>query len=166
MDCITLLALIRGIYIGYRSAFFTELLRLTTYLVTLGVTIHYYRGLTEFLTLNTFLNVQAATVLAFAVLVVGVFIVAKVAMILLQKLLKVGDGGFFNRLLGAATGACRWIVILSVLFMLIDRSPFTPLQKDIHERSLVGPVVAKVMPEISDFLEHLWPQLGDSRKGL
>jgi uncharacterized membrane protein required for colicin V production len=145
---------------------FTELLRLTAYLVTLGVTFYFYKGFAEFLTLNTFLNQQVAGLLAFSVLLVGVFIAAKAVTILLQKILKVGEGGFLNRILGGTAGICRWLVIVSLVFMVIDRSPFTPLKKDIHERSLSGPTISKVMPTLFDFLSEVSPQLGLPKKAL
>jgi uncharacterized membrane protein required for colicin V production len=166
VDFVVGLALLRGVYIGYRSGFFAELLRLTAYLVTLGVTFHYHKALAEFITLNTFMNQEAATVLAFAVLLIGVFVAAKVVTLLLQKLLKVGEGGFFNRSLGILGGTCRWLLIVSLTFMVIDRSPFTPLKRDISERSITGSTVARVMPMMFDFLSRVSPQLGAPKKDL
>ena len=39
VDYIALVALLRGLYVGYRSGFFHELLRVASYLVTIVVTI-------------------------------------------------------------------------------------------------------------------------------
>ena len=160
VDYLTAIAVVRGCYVGFRSGLFPELLRIAEYLVTVVVTFRFYEPLAQLLTLKTFLNISTATTVSFSTLVIGVFIAAKLVTLMLLKLLKVGEGAFFYRLTGLFFGACRWVVILSLVFMLIDHLPLGVLKADIHERSLVGPKVSKVAPMLFDFLSMLSPQLG------
>ncbi|MBI3252337.1 MAG: CvpA family protein [Candidatus Omnitrophica bacterium] len=144
---------------GYRSGFFPELLRIFSYLVTVIVTFHFHESLAQFLTLKTFLNETTAEAAAFGGLLIAVFLVTKLLTMLVLKLLKVGEGGFFYRILGAAVGACRWVVLLSLIFMWIGYLPMASLKSDIHERSLTGQKVSQIAPLLFDFLSKLSPQL-------
>lgn len=160
VDYLALVAVLRGCYVGYRSGFFPELLRIASYLVTSIVVYRYKDGAAEYLTLNTFLNHATATVVSLTVLAAAAFAACKAVTVLILKLLKLGEGGFVNRLIGMVFGACRWVVLLSLLFLVVEASPLEPLKKDIRERSLTGRKVASVAPLLFDFLSKLSPQLG------
>ena len=164
VDYVAVIAVLRGCYVGYRSGFFPELLRIAAYLITLVVTFLLHEPLTQFLTLKTVLNYTTARALSFFTLLVVVFCLTKLLIMLLLKLLKVGEGGFFYRLVGLLIGACRWVILLSLLFMLIDYSPLMPLKTDIQSRSFVGPKVSRIAPSLFEFLSKISPQLADSHK--
>lgn len=159
VDCLALIAVLRGFYVGYRSGLFAELLRIAAYVVTLVVTFRFQTELAQLLTLKTFLNQATSDALAFTLLLAGVFILTKVATWLLLKLLKVGDGNFFYRSAGMILGACRWVILLSLVFMLMERLPMESLSKDIRERSVTGPKISRIAPVLFDFLSTLSPQL-------
>ncbi len=160
------LAALWGAAVGFRAGFFPELLRIAAYLVTVIVTFHYYEVLAQMLTLRTFLNLTTATAVSFFVLLAGVFVLSKLAVAIFLKLLKVGKGGFMYKFIGLVLGACRWLILLSLAFMLIDFLPLAPLKTDIHERSIVGPQVSRIAPALFGFLSNLSPQLAVAKKGL
>ena len=164
VDCIVFIALLRGIYIGYRSGLFPELMRIVGYIVTVLITFYFRETVAQYLTLNTFLNQTSADALALASLLAVTFALTKFLIFLFLKLLKVGEGSAFYRILGAITGACRWMILISLIFMVIERLPFGPLKSDIHNRSFSGPDVAKVGPVLFDFMSTLGPQLGSVKK--
>lgn len=164
VDYLAVIAVLRGFWVGYKSGFFPELLRIVTYIVTAIVSFRFHGPLAEFFTLKTVLNTATAEVFALVVLIVGTFGFSTLLVKLLLKLLKIGDGGLFYRLLGMVFGAARWLLLLGLIFMLIDGSPFTTLKTDIHERSLVGPKLSLAAPAIFDFLASLSPQLGLPQK--
>ncbi|OGW80693.1 MAG: hypothetical protein A3C47_07025 [Omnitrophica bacterium RIFCSPHIGHO2_02_FULL_51_18] len=166
VDYLVSIAVLWGCYVGYKSGFFPELLRIAAYLVTVIVTFHYYEALAQVLTIKTFLNLGTATAVSFFVLLVGVFALSKIVIGIFLKLLKVGSGGFFYKLAGMTLGACRWLILLSLAFMLIDFLPLASLRTDIHERSLVGPRVSKIAPMLFGFLSHISPQLAVEKKVL
>jgi uncharacterized membrane protein required for colicin V production len=144
-------------------------LRILAYLTTIIVAFRFYGSLAQFLTLNTFLNSQTATTVSLVALLLLTFIATKLLTMLILKMLKLGEGGIINKVAGLLLGACRWIVVLSIAFMLIDRSPLSTLKTDIHSRSLLGPKIASVGPAMFDFLSMLSPQLSipaEQLKGL
>ena len=159
VDYIAFVAVLWGFYVGYKGGLFPEILRIAAYLVTVIVTLRFHEPLAQYLTLKTFLNNTTANALSFLALLVGVFFLLRLATIILLKLLKIGEGGFFYRIIGALLGSCRWVILLSLVFMLIDNSPLVPLKTDIHQRSLTGSQLSTIAPTIFDFLSTLSPQL-------
>ena len=164
VDYVAAIAVLRGCYVGYRSGFFPELLRIAAYLVTVVLTFHFNESIAQFLTVKTFLNYASAKTLSFGGLLLGLFFLTKLLVMLLLRLLKVGEGGFVYRLLGSVLGVCRWVILLSLLFMAIEYSPLAPLKADIQERSLTGAKIASIAPMIFDFVSNLSPQLGAETK--
>jgi membrane protein required for colicin V production len=166
VDYLTAIALLRGCYVGYRSGFFSELLRIASYLITVIAAFQFRETVAQYLTLKSFLNYTTASVIALIALLAVVYGLMKLLTTLLLKLLKVSAGGFIQRLLGLAMGVCRWLVLLSLVFMLIDLSPLSLLKTDIHDRSVVGAKVSQIAPTVFDFLSRLSPQLTVSKKSL
>jgi membrane protein required for colicin V production len=164
VDCVVFIALVRGIYIGYRSGLFPELMRVVGYIVTVFVAFYLNEFVAQYLTLNTFLNETSAQAISLAGLLAVTFALTKFIVFLFLKLLKVGDGGTFYRVLGAGVGACRWMILVSLIFMIIEKLPLGPLKSDIHDRSFSGAYVAKVGPVLFDFASNLAPQFGGSAK--
>ena len=164
VDYLAFVAVLWGFYVGYKGGLLPELLKIAAYLATVIVTLRFREPLAQTLTLKTFLNDATANAIAFFVLLLGVYFLIRLITILLLRLLKIGQGGFFYRLLGAALGCCRWVILLSLVFMLIDNSPLTPLKTDIHQRSVTGPPLAKIAPMLFDFLSTLSPQLAVQAK--
>ncbi len=164
VDYIAFVAVLWGFYVGYKSGLFPEVLRIAAYLATVILTLRFREPLAQYLTLKTFLNSATAAALSFFVLLLGTFFLLRLVTVILLKLLKIGEGGIFYRILGALIGGCRWIILLSLVFMLIDNSPLVPLKTDVHQRSLFGPKVSKIAPTLFDFLSTLSPQLAVAAK--
>ena len=166
VDTIAIVAVLWGFYVGYKGGLFPEILKIAAYLATVIVTLRFREPLAQYLTLKTFLNNTTANAIAFFTLLLGVYFLLRLITIILLKLLKIGEGGFFYRLIGGLIGGCRWVILLSLIFMLIDNSPLTPLKTDIHQRSVVGPELSKIAPMLFDFLSTLSPQLSVHTKGI
>ena len=166
VEVIAFLVVLRGCYVGYRSGFFPELLRIVGYLVTVIVTFRFHETLAQTLTLRTFLNSATASALSFFSLLAATFLLTKIVIAIFLKLLKMGKGGVLYRVIGLLLGACRWIILLSLIFMLIDHSPFAPLKTDIHERSHLGQKISLIAPTLFDFLSKLSPQLTVPKENL
>lgn len=160
VDWVALVALLRGFYVGYRGGIFPEVLRLASYIVTILITFSYYEPLAQLITLKSFFNATTASAIAVAVLLAAGFLATKLISVMLLKMLKVGEGGVIMRLIGMLLGGMRWMVLLSFLFMVVDRSPLQQLKKDVHNRSVVGEQISKAGPMIFDFMSNLSPQLG------
>ncbi len=160
VDYVTAMVVLRGLFVGYRDGIFPEILRIASYLATVLVAFYFYEPLGQWITLQTFFNNATSTALAFVGLIIAGLITTKILRSILLKLLKVGQGPFFLRLVGMVFGALRWVIVLSFIFMMIDHSPLTQLKKDIHTRSIVGEWVSQMGPVMFDYMGHVSPQLG------
>ena len=164
VDYLAVVAVLRGFYVGYKSGFFPELLRIAAYLATAVITLRFREEAAQFLTLNTFLNAGTAEAVSLAGLIIVVFVLTKLVTLIILKMLKLGEGAFIYRLLGLVLGGCRWLVLLSLAFMLVEGSPLSGIRGDIKERSVSGPRISTIAPTLFDFLSSLSPQLSVSRK--
>ncbi len=163
VDYLTLIALLRGAYVGYRSGFFPELLRLVNYLACILAALLFAEPLGQYLTLKTFLNATTANTVSFTAILLGVFIAGKLLRIMILKLLKAGEGGLAGRLIGMVASVGRWVVLLSFLFYVIERSPLEQLKTDIHTRSYAGEQISKIAPVMVDYLSKFSAQIGPSK---
>ena len=164
VDYIAIVALLRGLYVGYKTGFLQELLKSVSYLLTMVLTIHFYEAAAEQLTLRTSLNESTARIAAIAGLFVGIFVAFKLLRMVFAKVLKEGDGKA-QKLIGAVLGAARLLVLLSFFFMFIDQTPLTKeLRTDVHTRSLTGPYIAEAAPLIYGFLSSIAPELRFTEK--
>ena len=159
VDYLALIALLRGLYVGSKSGVLHELLRVAAYVVTIIVTLYLFEPLAQYLTLHTFLNIESARAVGFIGALVLVYFLTKIIRVILVKLLKPGEGGAVNRIVGAAIGGARLLVLLSFFFMGVDHSPLTQLKADIHTRSLTGPKISVVAPALVGFMSQMAPNL-------
>lgn len=159
VDYLALIALLRGLYVGSKSGVFHELLRVTAYVVTMLATFYLFEPLAQYVTLHSFLNIATARVAAFIGAMLLIYLLTKIIRMILVKLLKVGEGGALNRLVGAVIGGVRLLVLLSFFFMGVDHLPLAQLKADIHTRSLTGYKIAEVAPILVEFMSHLSPDL-------
>jgi uncharacterized membrane protein required for colicin V production len=160
VDYIALAALLRGLYVGYKSGLFQELLRVAAYILSVLVTLQLFGFVAQHLTLHTFLNEGSAKAVAFSSVLAAVYMAIKILRAILVKTLKVGEGDTAQRIAGALLGGARLLVLLSFFFMLIDMTPLRELKTDLHERSLTGPHISMVAPQIFDFLSRFSPDGG------
>ncbi len=159
-DYVALMAVLRGLYVGYKSGFFQELLRVAGYIVTLVLALQFQEMLSSVLTLHTFLNEGTSNVIAFGSLLVGIYIAVKIVRVIVVKALKIGEGGSGQKIAGALVGVARLLLLLSFFFMLVDKTPLKELRTDVHERSLTGPSISQAAPMMFEFLAHVSPSLG------
>ena len=127
------------------------------------VTFRFQAFVGEYLTLHTALNETTAGAVAFCLIFIVVLGLLKVVMILLLRMLKVGDGGLLNKIVGMVLGSCRWLLILSLAFVAIGQSPLNTLKTDIEEDSVVGPQLVQVAPTLFGFLSSIAPELAASK---
>lgn len=158
VEYVALIALLRGCWVGSRSGAFLELLRIASYIVTVVVTFQFRGWIAEFLTVNTFMNHATANVVAIVFLFVGVLLFTKLITMLFVKVLKVSESGALNRIIGMFLGASRWLIILSIAFMVVEYLPMEALKNDIKRQSMFGPKIAEIAPTLFDFIKNLSPQ--------
>lgn len=165
VDYIALVALMRGLYVGYKSGLLQELLRVTSYILSLLIALQFHGLVTQQLTMHTFLNETTAKAVAFGATFLVAFILLKLLRTVLTKVLKLGEGGAMQKVFGALLGGARLLVMLSFFFMFVDWTPLKELKTDVHTRSLTGPTIAQAAPVLYDFSSQILPKLGVAETG-
>ncbi len=164
VDYIAVAALLRGLYVGYKSGFFQEVLRLVAYVVTLVVTFQFHQQAAQYIALHSMLNEETARTAAFIGVFVLTYILIKLIRMMLIRGLKLGEGGGGQKVLGALMGGGRWLILLSFFFMVVDSTPLKELKTDVHERSLTGPYISQAAPILYDFVQQSSAKLGFSKE--
>ena len=154
VDYIAAAALLRGLYVGYKSGFFQEVLRIVAYVLTLVLTLEFQGMAGQYIALHSMLNEETSSLVAFVAVLVAVYGALKLLRMLMAKSLKLGDGGGGQKALGALVGGARLLVLLSFFFMVIDKMPMKELKTDVHECSLTGPYISQAAPVLYDFVRQ------------
>ena len=160
VDYIALAALLRGLYVGYKSGIFQETLRIVAYVLTLVLTLQFQEVAGQYIALHSMLNEETSRMVAFVAVLVAVYLVLKLVRILMIRSLKLGEGGGGQKVLGALMGGARLLVLLSFFFMVVDSMPLKELKTDVHERSLTGPTISQAAPILYDFIQQSTSKLG------
>ena len=161
VDYIAMAALLRGLYVGYKSGIFQEALRIVAYVLTLVLTLQFQETAAQYIALHSMLNEDTSRMVAFVAVLVAVYAALKLIRILMIRGLKLGEGGGGGqKALGALMGGLRLLVLLSFFFMVIDSMPLKELKADVHERSLTGPTISQAAPILYDFIQQSSAKLG------
>ncbi len=160
VDYIAVLALLRGLWVGYKSGIFQEALRIVAYILTLVLAFLFQGPVSQYIALHSMLNEETSGTVGFAALLVAVYMALKLLRMVIVRSLKLGEGGGGQKVLGALMGGARWLVLLSFFFMIVDSMPLKELKTDVHERSLTGPTISQAAPILYDFVEQSSAKLG------
>lgn len=164
-DYILAACVLRGLFVGYKSGIFAELLRSLAHLSSVIAALIFRDTAAQYLTLNTFMNESTARLTGFAVCFTASFFATLFLRKAIIKILKVGEGDGLQKILGASLGAARWVVLLSLVFMAVQHSPLKQLQTDIQQRSLTGAAVSQVAPALFGFTGQLTAQWSGPAQG-
>lgn len=121
VDFVILFGIIRGAHSGYRDGLIKEVLRLVVYVIALCVMIAFSGITANFVSANTFLGEDTALGLTGVALVLITYLVLKIITDLILKLAKL-DNNFLLKITGLFAGCFRWAAILSLIFLLIDKT--------------------------------------------
>ena len=164
VDYITALAVLRGLWVGYKSGIFQESLRIVAYVLTLVFAFLLQERVSQFIALHSMLNQETSGTVGFLALIVAVYVALMVLRMVIVRSLKLGEGGGGQKALGALMGVARWLVLLSFFFMIVDKLPLKELKKDVHERSLTGPTISQAAPILYAFIEQSSVKFGFSKE--
>ena len=160
VDYIAALALLRGLWVGYKSGIFQEALRIVAYILTLVFALLFQGTVGQYIALHSMLNEQTSSTASFVGLLVLVYVALKFLRMVIVRTLKLGEGGGGQKVLGALMGAVRWMLLLSLFFMIVDSLPLKELKTDVHQRSLTGPIISRAAPILYDFIKQSSTKFG------
>ena len=154
VDYVIVVAFLRGAFVGYRSGFMAELLRIFVYGATGFIAFQFGPMLAPYLenhlSLEPELTRQLGTVLAAFVS----FLLLRFLVVVILRVVKAGEGFVYN-LAGMAIGIVRWAVVLSALFLVVHQSGIAALIRDIEQESRFAPPILPIARTAFDSLSGL-----------
>jgi uncharacterized membrane protein required for colicin V production len=156
VDYVILVAFLRGAYVGYKEGIIAELLRAFAYVAALLAALGFSPYVAELIQSGLGVDADVARAAGIAVLFALVFLILKLVGIVILKVTKSEPSFLFN-FLGLLAGVARWAVILSAVFMLVDRMHITLLHEDITLRSRFAPPFLGIAPTGWDYLQSVVP---------
>ena len=161
IDIIILILVLAGAIVGFRKGFIKQLASLVGLVVGLLAAKALYGVVGDQLIGTVTSNVTFAHTLAFFLIWIVVPIVFTLVASLLTKALEIICLGWINRLLGAALGAVKWLLFISLAICAIEfiDSDNKIIEKNTKESSaLYSPVrelVGLLMPAVQDFTKDI-----------
>lgn len=161
IDIIIVVLVLAGIITGFRKGFIKQLATLTGLVVGLLAAKALYgvvgEKLTGTITDDPSLAHLAAFILIWLVVPIAFTLVASV----ITKALEIISLGWLNRILGAALGAVKWTLFISLLICVLNYidADGKIISRQLREQSMlykpVGELAGLIMPAVHDFANDI-----------
>lgn len=142
-------------YVGFRLGLMSELAKLVALIFGFFVSFKFYQGWGDALADRTFLTSEWAGALVMALAVAALYWAGTRLLRILERLVQVTFQEKVNQWVGLAAGLYRGALVVSVMLVVLQQLPSEYLRASVWERSLTGPVAARMAPGVYDFLSAL-----------
>ncbi|HZW62592.1 MAG TPA: CvpA family protein [Flavobacteriaceae bacterium] len=155
IDVVLIALILFGLIRGFIKGFFVEIASLLALVLGIYGAIHFSNYAGTYLESKTNWDEKTISITAFAITFVGIVILITLAGKALTKIADFAALGLFNKLLGAAFGAVKTLLVLSVLLLVFEKTNavFPMVNKDSTENSMlylpVKQLVIKLFPILS-----------------
>lgn len=155
VDILAIILAVRMGYVGYKTGFGQELVRLFGLISGFFISFKFYQTLGDRLASWTFLNVEWASALVMIVLAVGVYWLLTRVLLLLERIVLVTFDHQVASVGGLVAGMIRGALIASVILVVCRQLPSDYLDASIESRSISGPQVSRMAPAVYDTIVGL-----------
>ncbi len=159
VDVLIVILLIRTAYIGARNGLSEEIFRIIGVLLGLFFSIKFYSALGSRINSTVSLPQEYVDGATFLILILLSMLSMKLVALGLTKIVKLAFADKIDKWGGFMVGLFRGAVLMSLLFMLFSIIQVDYLVKSVEERSLTGPYVAKIAPNVYQVLARTSPEL-------
>jgi len=137
IDIIILVALLYGLFIGFRKGFIHIVLGMAGFLAAIYVASRFAERLIPYLKQTWKLDDRTLLWIAYALLFIAVLMVVGILTKILDKIFDSAGLGWLNKLSGAALAALKYLIIIGLFFRLVDsfQERFGILPEDLTEDS-------------------------------
>lgn len=158
IDILVVILLFRTSYIGARTGLSEEIFRIIGILLGLFFSMKYYSALGTLLNTNVSLPQDLVDSLTFFILILLSILTMKLVSLGLTKIVKLAFADNIDKWGGFIVGLFRGAVILSLLFMLFRIANVNYLVKSVEERSLSGPYIKQMAPNVYQVISRTYPE--------
>ena len=158
VDILVVILLFRTSYIGARTGLSEEIFRIIGILLGLFFSMKYYSALGSRINASIALPQELINGITFLVLILLSILSMKLVSLGLTKIVKLAFADKIDKWGGFIVGLSRGAMILSLLFMLFGIAQVDYLVKSVEERSLTGPYVEKIAPNVYQVIARTSPE--------
>lgn len=159
VDVLIVILLIRTSYIGTRNGLSEEIFRIIGVLLGLFFSIKYYSALGSRINSTISLPQEFVDGGTFLILILLSMLSMKLVALGLTKIVKLSFSDKIDKWGGFIAGLLRGAVLMSLLFMLFGIIQVDYLVKSVDERSLTGPYVEKIAPNVYQAIARTSPEV-------
>jgi len=155
LDIIILIPVAWLAYRGFSRGLIIEIATLAALILGIYISVHFSDVVGAWLVNQFDWQTQYIHIIAFVITFIGVVIIVYIIGRILGKFIDLIALGFINKILGAVFGILKAVVLLSVIFMVINRFDFNQklITDKMRDKSLLYEHVEKVVPSIIPFLD-------------
>lgn len=147
----------RGIFVGYKSGGFVELMRFVVLMLTLAVVVAFNGTLAAYVQSHTLLSADLSQKTVIVLLGLITFMVLSWIMGLILKFASM-DNNWVMKIIGITLGGLRWAMLLSFALFALNSLELLVIGKDVLQESRWGGVIEPIAPGIIDFANGTVPK--------
>ena len=159
VDVLIVILLFRTSYIGARNGLSEEIFRIIGVLLGLFLSIKFYSPLGSRINSTISLPQEFIDGATFLILILLSMLSLKLISLGLTKIVKLAFADKIDKWGGFIVGLFRGAVLMSLLFMLFSIIQVDYLVKSVEERSLTGPYVEKIAPNVYQAIARTSPEV-------
>ena len=173
MDCIILCLLITGMVMGFIKGFTKQAFAVVGLILGIILGTLFYKPFADFLRETMNMPDRPASIMAFFIILLVVPLICGVLGNLLSKLIHIASLGFIDRLLGAAFGLLKYLLIMGLIIMLLDMTGYSDKiinrterrqsKMYVYVRNVTSFCLQWTWDKIQDSAEELVPELKNKR---
>lgn len=173
LDCIILCLLITGMVMGFIKGLTKQAFAVLGIILGIILGTLFYKPFADFLRETMNMPDRPASIMAFFIILLVVPLICGVLGNLLSKLIHVASLGFIDRILGAAFGLLKYLLIMGLVIMLLDmtglsekyinRSERRQSKMYVYVRNVTSFCLQWTWDKIQDSAEELVPELKNKK---
>lgn len=165
LDCIILCLLITGMVMGFIKGFTKQAFAVVGLILGIILGTLFYKPFADFLRETMNMPDRPASIMAFFIILLVVPLICGVLGNLLSKLIHIASLGFIDRLLGAAFGLLKYLLIMGLIIMLLDMTGYS--DKIINRTERRQSKMYVYVRNVTSFcLQWTWDKIQDSAEEL
>lgn len=157
-DIIILICLVPAIIQGLRKGFISQAISIISLIAGIWASAKFADMVTAWISQYITASEQILKITAFAVILVGVFIVLGIIGRLLESVLEFAMLGWVNRLLGMAFSLLKCFLILGLVSLVFSslNSTFGLVKQEVLDQSVLYPVVKNLADSVFPYIKSFF----------
>jgi len=157
IDILFVTLLFRIGYVALKDGILLEFFRVLGLLIAFILSFNNYTLIGDFLSNHTKWTGTGPGIASFLLIFLSVLFIVKIFSRIANLFLAGGNISITNRLIGFILGLGRWLLSISLIYILAINTPFEYLSKSVRARSFSGKYIANIAPGVYKICIDFYP---------